>query len=201
VFVTVACVTTLAAERDHWEVDSAESFEVVTTDSIFQSSNTAFVKLGPVGTHEPFQAPRWSTRWEEESRWLDHLPGAQLRSQIPAGVIQEIYGLLLGHYAIRSLISQAAAGRGIDPDRLSFTDTLKILRCRLPECPWSRSGLRQWHQALLAEIAEVINSPRRNRINPRVIKKKMSNWPKKRPQHRRYPQPLKNVRESIVLLN
>ena len=144
-------------------------------------------------------------RWEEEMT-IDELKTHQrerpvLRSQTPAGVIQEIYGLLLGHYAIRTLLWQAAAGRGIDPDRLSFTDTLKILRCRLPECPWSRSGLRQWHQALLAEIAEAINPPRRNRINPRVIKKKMSNWPKKRPQHRRYPQPLKNFRESVVLLN
>jgi hypothetical protein len=144
-------------------------------------------------------------RWEEEMT-IDELKTHQrerpvLRSQTPAGVVQEIYGLLLGHYAIRTLMWQAAAGRGLDPDRLSFTDALKILRCRLPECPWSRCGLRLWHRALLAEISEAINPPRRNRINPRVIKKKMSGWAKKRPQHRHYHQPLKNFRESIVMLN
>ena len=51
------------------------------------------------------------------------------------------------------------------------------------------------------EIAEEVLEPRRNRINPRVIKKKMSNWPKKRPEHRLYPQPNKEFREAIRVLN
>ena len=42
---------------------------------------------------------------------------------------------------------------------------------------------------------------RRNRINPRVIKRKMSNWKKKRPQPRRYPQPTKKFRQRVILLN
>ena len=124
-----------------------------------------------------------------------------LRSQTPAGVVHELYGLLIGHDVIRSLMQQAAAETDLDPQRLSFTNTLKMLRCRLPECPRSERGRRQWHRNLLAEIAGEIIEPRRNRINPRVMKKKMSNWPKKRPEHRPYPQPRKESRQATRLLN
>ena len=144
-------------------------------------------------------------RWEEELA-IDEFKTHQrersvLRSQTPSGVVQEIYGLLLGHYLIRVLIDQAAAKRQIDPDRISFTSTLKILRCRLPECPRSERGQRRWHRDLIEEIAEEIIEPRRNRINPRVIKKKMSKWAKKRCRHRHYPQPSKEFRQAIVMLN
>ena len=59
---------------------------------------------------------------------------AQLRSETPAGVIQEIYALSLGHFVIRSLMFEAAATVNLDPDRLSFTGCFQILKCRLPEC-------------------------------------------------------------------
>jgi hypothetical protein len=142
-------------------------------------------------------------RWEEEVT-IDELKTHQrerpvLRSQTPGGVVQEIYGLLLGHYIIRVLMQEAAAREGIDPQRLSFTGTLKILRCRLPECPAGRRGLRRWFHDLVAEIAEEVLPERRNRINPRVIKRKMSNWRKKRPEHRRYPQPTKEFAAAIVM--
>ena len=148
---------------------------------------------------------RYHERWEEELA-IDEIKTHQrerpvLRSETPQGVLQEIYGLLLGHYLIRSLMQQAAAGQQIDPDRLSFTNTLKILRCRLPECPPSQRGRRRWHRDLIDEISKEIIDPRRNRINPRVIKKKMSKWKKKQPEHRRYPQPTKEFREAIVMLN
>jgi hypothetical protein len=142
-------------------------------------------------------------RWEEELT-IDELKTHQrerpvLRSQTPAGVVQELYGLLLGHYVIRVLMQEAAAVNGIDPRRLSFTGTLKILRCRLPECPASRRGLRQWYRDLVAEVAEEVLEERRNRINPRVIKRKMSNWRKKRPEHRNHPQPRKDFKAAIVM--
>ncbi len=142
-------------------------------------------------------------RWEEELT-IDELKTHQrerpvLRSQTPGGVVQELYGLLLGHYVIRVLMQEAAAVNGIDPQRLSFTGTLKILRCRLPECRASRRGLRQWYHNVVAEVAEEVLEERRDRINPRVIKRKMSNWRKKRPEHRNYPQPNKGFRDAIVM--
>jgi hypothetical protein len=144
-------------------------------------------------------------RWEEELV-IDELKTHQrerpvLRSETPAGVVQEIEGLLLAHYVVRVLMSEAARRNNLPPRRLSFTGTLKVLRCRLPECPKSRSGRQRWYEDLLAEIAEEILPPRRDRINPRVIKRKMSNWRKKRPEHRRCPQPTKKFRQSVVMLN
>jgi hypothetical protein len=143
-------------------------------------------------------------RWEEELT-IDELKTHQrerpvLRSQTAIGVLQEICGLLLGHYAVRVLMHEAAAQKGIDPQRLSFINTLKILRCRLPECPKSCRCLREWYNALLEEIGEEILPARRNRINPRVIKRQVSRWEKKKPEHRRYPQPAKEFRPAIVLL-
>jgi hypothetical protein len=144
-------------------------------------------------------------RWEEELA-IDELKTHQrerpvLRSETPAGVVQEIQGLLLAHYVVRVLMSEAARRQDLSPRRLSFTGSLKILRCRLPECPKSRPGLQQWYEDLLAEIAEEVLPERRNRINPRVIKRKMSNWRKKRPEHRHSPQPTKKFRESVVILS
>jgi hypothetical protein len=142
-------------------------------------------------------------RWEEELT-IDELKAHQrerpvLRSQTPGGVVQELYGLLLGHYVVRVLMHEAAQGAGIDPRRISFTGALKILRCRLPECPSGRRGLRRWYRDLVAEIAEEVLPERRDRINPRVIKRKMSNGRKKRPEHRHYPQPTKGSAEAIVM--
>lgn len=144
-------------------------------------------------------------RWEEELA-IDELKTHQrerpvLRSETPAGVVQEIYGLLLGHYVVRKLMCEAAALADCGPRELSFVNTLKILRCRLPECPRTTRGLARWYSDLLSEVAEERLEPRRNRINPRVIKRKMSNWAKKREKHRHFPQPTKNFRRSIVMLD
>jgi len=144
-------------------------------------------------------------RWEEELT-IDELKTHQrerpvLRSETPAGVVQEIAGLLLAHYVVRVLMSEAAAANDLPPRRLSFTGTLKVLRCRLPEVPKSRPGIQRWYDNLLAEIAEEVLPKRRNRINPRVIKRKMSNWRKKRPEHRRYPQPSQTFRQSVLILS
>jgi Insertion element 4 transposase N-terminal/Transposase DDE domain len=143
-------------------------------------------------------------RWEQENA-IDELKTHQrqrpvLRSQTPQGVVQEIYGLLLAHYLVRRLMFDAAQARELAPLQLSFVNTLKILRCRLPECPKSRRGLRKWYEDLLAEIGQEVLEPRRDRVNPRVIKQKISKWPKKRQQHYDYPQPRKKIQRSIVMI-
>ena len=145
-------------------------------------------------------------RWEEEQA-IDELKThleerPVLRSQTPAGVVQEIEGLLLAHFAVRALMQEAADREGLDPDRLSFTATLKVLRCRLPEVPKNpkdTAGRKRWWEDLLAEVGEQVLPQRRHRINPRVIKRKMSQWDKKRPCHRNPPQPTRSFRECIVI--
>lgn len=144
-------------------------------------------------------------RWEEEGT-IDELKTHQrqrpvLRSKTPAGVVQEIYGLLLGHYVVRALMTEAATATGHSPRRLSFVGALKILRCRLPECPKSVAGLRRWYEDLVAEVGEEVLPPRRQRANPRVIKRKMSHWLKKRAKDRQHPQPTKKFRQGVVILN
>jgi hypothetical protein len=143
-------------------------------------------------------------RWEEELA-IDELKTHQrqrpvLRSQTPAGVVQEIYGLLLAHFVVRKLMFEAAATQKLPPRRLSFTGTLKILRCRLPECPRTVRGRQRWYRNLLTEIAEETLPKRRERSNPRVIKRKMSKWAKKRPEHRQHPQPTKRFCDSIKIM-
>jgi hypothetical protein len=124
-----------------------------------------------------------------------------LRSETPRGVIQEIYAVSLAHFVIRALMSEAAATVALDPDRLSFTGCFQILKCRLPECDAKTPGaLEGWYRGLLWEMQDERTEPRRNRINPRVIKKPQSNWKKKRPEHRRLPPLQKTFEEAVVML-
>lgn len=87
---------------------------------------------------------------------------ADLRSETPLGVLQELYSLSLGHFVVRSVMTAAAAVEGLDPDRLSFVGCLQILRCRLPECPAVGSGtFTQWYQGLLWEVGQDARMARR----------------------------------------
>jgi hypothetical protein len=92
---------------------------------------------------DPQEAPAaelaalYAQRWEIETT-LDEIkthqrgPKLVLRSKYPWGVEQEVYGLLLVHHAIRQLMHQAALHEGIDPDRLSFTRSLRVVRRQVP---------------------------------------------------------------------
>jgi hypothetical protein len=125
---------------------------------------------------------------------------ANLRSETPRGVLQEIYALSLGHYALRKMMHEAAVQAEVDPDRLSFVGCLHIVRTRMPECrAKTAQEMAQWYQMLLIEMSEEKTEPRRNRINPRVVKQKMSKFKQKRPEHRPVPPLLKTFEESVVM--
>jgi len=155
--------------------------------------------------------PLYHERWEEESVFDEQKTHqdprraskpANLRSETPAGVIQELYALSLAHFVVRALMFEAAKDEGLDPDRLSFTGCFQILQCRLPECRVNSAvSLQQWYEALLWEMSCERVEPRRNRINPRVIKQKMSKWKKKRPEHFHPPPLQKTFAESVVMTN
>jgi hypothetical protein len=142
-------------------------------------------------------------RWEEELT-IDELKTHQrerlvLRSQTPGGVVQEVYGLLTAHGLVRRAMSAAAVQAGVAPRRVSFTGALKILRCRLAECPDDDPGRARWYEQLVEEMSEEVLPERRPRINPRVIKRKMSNWNKKRPEHRTKTKPTERFRDTIQI--
>jgi hypothetical protein len=125
---------------------------------------------------------------------------AQVRSETPAGVVQEVYALSLAHYVTRAVMADAAAVAGADPDRLSFVGCLRILRLRLSECPrGSPAECRAWYAEVLAEMAREQLPARANRINPRVVKRKMSKFQKKRPEHRPAPALRKAFAEAVVI--
>jgi hypothetical protein len=109
---------------------------------------------------------------------------ANLRSETPLGVIQEIYALAIGHYGTRTLMAEAAEEKGLDPDRLSFVGCLQILKTRLAECPVDATRRPGWLRTLRSEMTKELTDPRRNRINPRVIRVKMSKFGKKQRHHR-----------------
>jgi Insertion element 4 transposase N-terminal len=72
-------------------------------------------------------------RWEEETandQLKTHLrgPGRILRSRLPDLAYQEIWAYLIVHYAISALIARAAEAADLDPDRVSYTRALRIIR-------------------------------------------------------------------------
>ncbi|MFF5185676.1 IS4 family transposase [Streptomyces sp. NPDC000345] len=74
-------------------------------------------------------AALYRERWEIESVFAEiktHQRGARvvLSSKTPDGVLQQIWAHLLVHHALRELMLRTAATRQLDPDRISFTESL-----------------------------------------------------------------------------
>jgi len=145
-------------------------------------------------------------RWEselviDEMDTHQRLVGGTLRSLKPVGVIQELYGLLIAHYAIRSLMHEAALQAGVDPDRLSFVHALRVIHDAIPEFQMTvPDQLPQLYARLLRDIADGRLPPRRLRSNPRVVKRKMSKFRLKRPEHSHWPQPTYPFRQAVALI-
>lgn len=144
-------------------------------------------------------------RWEievtiDEMDTHQRLVPRPLRSLQPVGVIQELYALLIAHFIVRSVMHQAAVAHYLDPDRLSFVNSLRLLGDALPEFQLvdPSDHPRLWNR-LLRDIALFRLPERENRSNPRVVKRKMSNFKLKRHEHRRWPQPTKEFRDAILL--
>ena len=92
---------------------------------------TTILDHNPAGAAD--LAAAYRQRWEIETTF-DELkthqrgPRAILRSKSPDLVLQEIWGHLCCHYAIRSLMFDTATTADIDPDRISFVAALRITR-------------------------------------------------------------------------
>jgi hypothetical protein len=78
-------------------------------------------------------AEAYRERWEieltfDEVETHQRGPAVILRSKSPEMVKQELYGLLITHYGVRQLMTEAADQADLDPDRLSFTRSLNVIR-------------------------------------------------------------------------
>lgn len=148
----------------------------------------------------------YHARWEQEGSFDEmeihqQRPDTLLRSHKPVGVLQELYALLIAHYAVRFVMTQAAAQAQLSPLRLSFVRALHLLGVAVHDfCLVAPSEYARVYARLLVEIARRPLPERRPRCNPRVVKRKMSNFALKRPQHYQRPPLSKPFSEAIVLI-
>jgi Insertion element 4 transposase N-terminal/Transposase DDE domain len=89
--------------------------------------------LDPADATAEELAAAYHERWECEGL-IDEVtthqrgPAKILRSKSPDMVRQEIWAFLLAHYGVRCLMSRAADEADVDPDRLSFMRSLRVIR-------------------------------------------------------------------------
>ena len=93
--------------------------------------------LDPAAAPAEELAALYHERWEIETALAElktHLRGARivLRSKTPDLVRQEFHGLMMAHFAVRSLIHDAALRADEDPDRLSILHAVRVIRRKLP---------------------------------------------------------------------
>jgi hypothetical protein len=139
-------------------------------------------------------------RWEEESVFAEvketmlQNKAPLLRSKGPALVVQEVYGMLIGHYLMRRVMAQAAEQAGAAV-RLSFKHSLEVFedRMREPAGPGWLAGLR-------GEVGRQKLRPKRVRRYPRVRKATRNPWPNKKPGAKPPPQPTKPFVEVMRIL-
>jgi hypothetical protein len=145
-------------------------------------------------------------RWEIE-QGIDEikthlcLSARTLRSQTPQGVEQELYGLLLAYFAVRTLMYAAALQADWDPDEVSFVHTLNVIQrsqWRLMQAThWLRPALRQ---VLLHEVRQERIPPRRLRLQARVVKRTRSRYERKWYAHLHAPCLKDSFLDLVVLL-
>jgi Insertion element 4 transposase N-terminal/Transposase DDE domain len=120
-------------------------------------------------------------RWEAESAFyaLRHtlMNGRVLRSGDPAGLEQELWALLLLYQLLRTAMADAAASRGADPDRASFTVAMETARDQLVLAagivPGDGDGLAgEIGRAVLARLLPA----RRHRVSARKVKSPASRY-------------------------
>jgi hypothetical protein len=141
-------------------------------------------------------ALHYHQRWDIEIAY-DEIKTHQcvtLRGQAPTTfrskradlVQQELFALVIMYNLVRLLIAQAATKHDKDPRFISFLDSLQHIIDAAPiktADPTGQAAEKMEH--LLDLIADCdIDRPRRQRINPRVVKVKMSNFRKKNDSHK-----------------
>lgn len=127
-------------------------------------------------------AGAYAWRWAAETSFAEFKtylrgPGRILRSRTPDLARQELWAYLVICQVTRAVIALAAAGAGIDPDRISFTTTLHALRRTLEPA-------RTSPDAALAEtetaITAVLVPRRQGRVCLRAVTRPSSPFPSRR---------------------
>ena len=146
-------------------------------------------------------------RWEvelviDELKTHQRLSQEPLRSKSPELLYQELYGLLLAHYAVRAWMHRSALQADLDPDRLSFTHALHVLDTACYEFAIVQTcELPCLHERLLADLRESKTrlSPRRLRFCPRVVKHAFSSFYRKQYWHQSFHWKGSSFREILLI--
>jgi Insertion element 4 transposase N-terminal/Transposase DDE domain len=121
-------------------------------------------------------------RWEIETAYLElkssMLGGRVLRARTPAGVVQEVYALLITYHLLRTMINDAISSRSqICPDRASFTVALHAARDQLV---LAAGVIADTVISLVGAIGRLVLAnlmpERRVRTAPRVVKRAISKY-------------------------
>jgi hypothetical protein len=124
-------------------------------------------------------ARAYAWRWAIETGYREcktylRGPGRRLRGRTPDLARQELWAYLVIYQAIRVIIIHAAAGAGIDPDRISFTAALHAARRTIPA---ARARMNTTLASAQAEILTTLVPQREGRIYPRAVSKPISPYP------------------------
>ena len=127
-------------------------------------------------------AAAYAWRWAIETGFAEFKtylrgPGRILRGRTPGLARQELWAYLVIYQAIRAVIALAAAGAGLDPDRISFTAALHAIRRTLADARTSPdTALAETEASILAELI-----PRRpGRVCVRAVTQPSSPFPSRR---------------------
>jgi hypothetical protein len=121
-------------------------------------------------------------RWEIETAFLEIkstiLGGKVLRARTPAGVVQEIYALLVTYKALRTVMADATDTQPcINPDRAGFTIALHAARDQITQ---AAGVLADTVIDLVGAIGRLVLTnllpDRRVRTSPRVVKRAISKY-------------------------
>ena len=127
-------------------------------------------------------AAGYAWRWAIETGFREFKtylrgPGRILRGRSPDLARQELWAYLVIYQAIRAIICLAAAGHGLDPDRISFTATLHAVRRTLPAARTSPdTALASTEADFLTELVP----ERPGRVCVRAVTEPRSSYPSRK---------------------
>jgi len=133
-------------------------------------------------------------RWELELGYDEiktHLLERQeaIRSRSPEGVRQELWGIALAYNLVRLEMERIADDANVPPTRISFTNTLFLMREEISRMGGDRFApgtIPKRLESLRRNLKRVLLPERRTeRVFPRAVKIKMSSYVRKRPSKKR----------------
>ncbi|MDH6711149.1 hypothetical protein P3T27_007901 [Kitasatospora sp. MAA19] len=101
-----------------------------------------------------------------------------LRPRTASGVRQELWPLLAVHHALRVMNTAAMTGPAVDPDRVSYLTTVRVIRrAVVVQTAATLAGLQEAMASVCEELRRRLLPRRRRRTQPRMIKKPTSRSP------------------------